>query len=93
MPLTPNSLIAVSTGAARPGAGAGNRTKLWLYNTDDTHAQVLAANYFNSLASRLTRGDVIIATVSMGGTQEVRVYGVRTISAGVVTIVQQIFTA
>lgn len=59
------------------------------YTTDDAHATVIAANYFNDAANRMVKGDVILARCAMSGTPQLRAYIVTDISAaGVVTIAQ-----
>lgn len=60
MPLDLDFLVAVSH--------MGGRNMLWTYRTDDTEANILAGNYFNGASSRLTPGDLILASVDTDGT-------------------------
>jgi hypothetical protein len=39
--------------------GSGGYGRIWSYNTADTHAAVIAASYFNSMAAQLNIGDRI----------------------------------
>lgn len=86
MPYEFDALIAVAEGS-RSAAGA-TRNTIHHYSTVDTHALVIAANYFNPAAAWLQIGDVIIGSTGIGGTPVLRMYMVSNIVAGVVTIVQ-----
>ncbi len=59
---------------------------LWTYSTNDTHAQVIAAGYFNAQAPFMRPGDVILAITGIGGTPVYRNYVVTAVTATVVTI-------
>ena len=78
-------------------AVAGNRgsirTSMYHYTTPDTHANLLAADYFNPAARMLSRGDIITATVVNAGVMQLRNYMVSSNDGTVVVVVQQIFTA
>lgn len=77
----------VSDGGAI-GSGAGSVKAFCHYATTDTHAQVSAAGYFNSLASLLVVGDVIAASLALSTTPVLRLYMVTAVASGVVTIAQ-----
>ena len=68
----------------------GNVPVIWAYKTDDAHAVVDGAGYFNDLSAKLSVGDVIWVTVvtNLGASNEAAAtYGhhlVLTNAAGVV---------
>ncbi|MBX6375360.1 MAG: hypothetical protein IRZ13_14140 [Acetobacteraceae bacterium] len=88
MALTPNSLTAIAFGSTRPNGAAGHRRKLHLYVSDDTHATVSGADYFNALYEQLNPGDIILAALNLGATPELRAYIVTASSSTAVTIAQ-----
>jgi hypothetical protein len=87
MPLTLDTLRAVIRGPARPAVGQRGISK-WMYVTDDAHATVTGAGYFNGAADRLTVGDQIDASTGMSGTPAGRHYIVTANAGGVVTVAQ-----
>lgn len=50
---------------------SGNGPRLWMYNTADAVATVVAADYFLEVIDQLQVNDVIIAVTSTGGTPAV----------------------
>jgi hypothetical protein len=88
MPLTPNSLTAIAFGSTRPNGAGGHRRKLHLYVSDDTHATVTGAGYFNAVHQRLNAGDIILASLNMGATPQLRAYIVTASAPSGVTIAQ-----
>ena len=79
-------------------APAGNQSRrgkspsLWSYKTDDTHATVDTAAYFNNASSLLTIGDIIhvVVVTNLGASNEaVSTYGTHIVlsnAAGVVDV-------
>lgn len=67
-------------------SGSAANPSIWTYVTTDTHATVIAANYFNPQASFMQVGDVIIAVSSFGGTPVVRLLVVTANTGTVVTV-------
>jgi hypothetical protein len=63
-----------------------NGFTLWHYTTPDSNATVIAANYFNSAADMVRKGDLIVANVDTSATQANKLYFVSNVAAGVVTI-------
>ena len=59
------------------GTGEGSAKKLWHYATNDIDTVVEANGYFDGTAMNL--GDVVIASLDLDGTPEVKVY---VVSAG-----------
>lgn len=86
-------LFAVGASQIVSGTQSGYSVNLWHYTTPDAHATVLAANYFNSAAAILKKGDFLFCTVADAGTPQARIYMVTANTGTVVTVVQQIFTA
>ena len=64
-------LIQFNSGGA-VGDGAGSVKKLWHYATTDADTTVEANGYFDTTALNL--GDILIASLGVGGTEEVKVY-------------------
>ena len=54
------------------GSGAGSVKKLWHYATADADTVVEANGYFDTTALNL--GDLVFASLGVGGTEEVKVY-------------------
>ena len=48
-------------------AKAGNAPQIWSYTTTDVHATVDTSGYFNSAASVLKVGDLILVVVTSSG--------------------------
>jgi hypothetical protein len=46
----------------------GNGPRMWMYNTADAIATVIAADYFLEAINELQVNDVIVAVTSTGGT-------------------------
>jgi dihydroxyacetone kinase len=67
-------------------ANADPSPSKWLYVTTDTHANIIAAGYFNAQAQFMRKGDVIEAVSSLGGTPVVRMYVVTATTSTTVTI-------
>lgn len=74
------------------GNGAGSVRSLWHYATNDAAATVEAANYFNSEAAQFTKGDVIEASMVLGGTPVTKRY-IVTSATGAATVTVAIQTA
>lgn len=68
---------------------AGSNVCLHAYVTNDDKAGVETSGYFNSLASRLKKGDIIMISLDNDGTAALRNYVVSSVSAGVVAIAAQ----
>lgn len=49
----------------------GNGPRMWMYNTADAIATVIAADYFLPVIDQLQVNDVIVAVTSTGGTPAV----------------------
>lgn len=76
------------------GAGAGVQVRHWSLATADAPAVVEAANYLNTSADLLQKGDVIHASMTRGGTPVLKQYIVTAISAaGAVTVALQATSA
>jgi len=54
------------------GTGSGSVKKLWHYATADADTAVEAGAYFDTTALNL--GDILIASLGVGGTEEVKMY-------------------
>ena len=54
------------------GAGAGSVKKLWHYATADADTLVEGDGYFDTTALNL--GDILIASLGVGGVEEVKMY-------------------
>jgi hypothetical protein len=68
---------------------AGTNRAMHAYITNDDTAAVTTANYFNTIASRLKKGDIILMSLDNDGAPMLRNYIVSNIAAGVVTIAAQ----
>ena len=66
--------------------GNNQPASLWLYVTDDAHATVAAAGYFNAQAQFMRKGDLIDVVTAFTGTPLNRRYMVTAVTATVVTI-------
>jgi hypothetical protein len=76
-----------STGFATIGASkAGNVVSLYAYSTTDAIADINTSGYFNSIASILNVGDVILVRSSTGGTQALTLVFVASNASGVVDV-------
>lgn len=64
-------LFKIQSGGAQT-SGREKVGSLWMYVTDDAKATVEAANYFNTAAGLLTKGDLIMCSTSRGGTPALR---------------------
>ena len=64
-------------------AGAGNSS--WFYTDGDAKAAVVASGYFNSAYKELSKGDVILCSIGVGGTHEMDVITV-TSETGATTV-------
>ena len=64
---------------------AGADQQLWLYNTADAIATVVASGYFNSVTDNLKQNDVIIMVGVTGGTRTVDVLTI-TSATGAATV-------
>lgn len=60
---------------------AGADQQLWLYNTGDAIATVVASGYFNSVTDNLKQNDVMIVVGVTGGTRTVDVITVSSATA------------
>lgn len=74
---------------SNPSGLAGANLGVHKYVTNDDTAAVETTGYFNSLATRLKKGDHIDMTLDLDGTIMRRNYVVTDIAAGVVTIADQ----
>jgi len=82
------SFRSTSTGVAIAAAGARSLRE-WRYITNDDHATVAAAGYFNSHRGNVGVGDTIVASVDIDGTPQLRLYMFNAVPAsGAVTVVQ-----
>lgn len=63
-----NLSIVMQTPNGIAGAGRNGMTALYLYPTEDTLAQCLAAGYFNTARGRLAPGDIILLSHLITGT-------------------------
>lgn len=66
--------------------GNNQPASMWLYVTDDAHATVVAANYFNAQAQFMRKGDLIDVITAFNGTPLNRRYVVTAVTASAVTI-------
>lgn len=66
--------------------GNNQPPSLWLYVTDDAHAAVAGAGYFNAQAQFMRKGDLIEVVTAFNGTPLNRRYMVTAVTATVVTI-------
>ena len=60
---------------------AGAQPQVFLYQSTDAIATVIASGYFNSVTDRLKQFDVILAVTSTGGTAAVDVLVVTSATA------------
>ena len=67
------------------GAVGTNRS-LHAYVTNDDAAAVETGSYFDSYATRVKAGDIIMVSLDIDGTPAQRTYVVASVTAGVVTI-------
>lgn len=88
-----NPMLVGTTAGAAKSTGV-TTTSTWRYATDDAAATVETAGYFNNARSQLQVGDVIQATMAMGGTPVLKHYVVTAVPAsGNVTVALQTTTA
>lgn len=71
-----DGLITIAFGGA-VGSGSNSVKKLWFYATADADTVVEADGYFDTTA--MNQGDLILASLGVGGTEEVKMY---TVSVG-----------
>jgi hypothetical protein len=62
-----DNLACIGNGGAI-GSGQGSVARIWHYKTNDTLAQAVAADYFNSATSLLAKGDMIFVSGDIDGT-------------------------
>lgn len=71
---------------------ASDANSLYLYATNDTVANLIAANYWNNATKRLRKGDVIIASCVNSGTPTCTALVVTSAdNAAVVTVAVMVF--
>jgi hypothetical protein len=76
------------------GNGVGSVRSVFHYADTDAAATVEAANYFNSAAKDFVKGDIIKASLALGGTPVLKQYIVTSATgASPVTIALQTTTA
>lgn len=68
------------------GNGANSVRFLNTYLTDDTPATVEGASYFNAAWQELAPGDIIIASMGIGGTLKAKIYQVTASTVSGVTV-------
>jgi len=74
--------VALATASARSARD-------WRYITNDDHATVSAAGYFNNHRAHIGVGDTVLASVDIDGTPQLRLYMFNAVpAAGNVTVVQ-----
>ncbi len=91
MAFNSGGLKSVSNGAAAlVGATAqtGQCMAFVHYTSEDAHAAVAAANYFNAAAKILTRGSFIFASLDTDATLQGRIYVVTVNDGTTVTVAQ-----
>ncbi len=76
-------------GTPDPNGAAGSNVCLHAYVTNDDTAGVITGGYFNSVAARLKKGDIIMMSLDNDGTAMLRNYVVASVAAGVVTVAAQ----
>lgn len=93
MALSTRSLSRVHQVTVGDAAGAATARIItnWLYATDDAAATVEAANYFNGAFARLSKGDIIDASMVNGGTPIRKAY-IVTSATGAATVVVALLT-
>lgn len=76
------------------GTGIADKTDFYVYSTADSLATVQTAGYFNSAREALKPGDLITASVGIGGTAATAIVRVVTSPAsGNVTVATALTTA
>lgn len=86
------SLIRYATSPR--GTGATDKTDFYVYSTTDALATVQTAGYFNSAREALKPGDLITASVAIGGTPATAIVRVVTSpTSGNVTTATALTTA
>jgi hypothetical protein len=80
-----DGLVAMSS-IGSVGTGPGNVTTVYGYVTADALATVSAANYFNSAAALLKKGDIIIVSGGISGTAYAQMYVVQSNTGTVVAV-------
>lgn len=63
-----------------------NGFTLWHYSSPDAYAAITGANYFNTAADMLRKGDMIVLNAATGSTQANAVVFVGAVTNGVVTL-------
>ena len=71
---------------------AGSMRSLHGYVTNDDDAAVETSGYFNSIAERINTGDILLASLDLDGTPDMRSY-VMTNNSGVITVTLSTATA
>jgi hypothetical protein len=56
------------------GNGAGSTKSIWHYATNDADTVVEGSGYFNSAYQNFAEGDLIMASLDVDGTPEVKIY-------------------
>lgn len=88
MAIEPDSMRGYGTGATLKAAGA-RTLRIWHYATNDDHATVAAAGYFNAMRPFVGVGDIVHASLDLDGTPALRIYMFNAVPAtGNVTVVQ-----
>lgn len=88
MPVEEKSMRSHSAGVALATAGARS-ARDWRYITNDDHATVAAAGYFNTMRAHLGVGDTVLASVDIDGSPALRLYMFTAVpAAGNVTVAQ-----
>ena len=64
----------------------GGGQTLYLYQTNDTAAQVAGANYFNDMADQLRVGDIILVAGDQDGSPVINVFAVSGNDGTTVTV-------
>jgi len=88
-----NGYIRRMTDTVPYGTGPNNVIADWRYATNDDATAVETAGHFNGLATVLNKGSLIFCSLDLDGTPVSKIYMVRSIVAGVVTVVSLIATA
>ena len=84
MPVNEKEIILVATGAAPGGSGTVNNQ--YFMSTNDTAAAIETDGYFDgAFDNGLNKGDVIIASVDIDGTIDLKMYQV-TVGGADVTV-------
>ena len=69
-------------------AGSGNVVSIWHYATNDADTVVEADGYFDSVSEQMSTGDIIMASLDLDGTPELKSY-IATVTTGDVAIALQ----